>query len=339
MSYEPIISIIVPAYNVEKYIEECISSIEKQKFVSYEIIIIDDGSTDSTPLICEQLKEKYANIIVIHQVNKGSSEARNIGIQQAKGDYILFIDSDDFITDNSLESIHMCIQNNNNPEIVISGFQEYHDEKKKIGKVVSYRDNSKNRISDNVDVYRYLKNKDAFGVPWIYCVKTDYIRNNDLFFCDGLYHEDEEWSIRLVFNCNDFVLNKEVVYCYRVRENSMSTTYNIKEAFDRLVIIELTLNEFAKEKYSVVEKEAIYSRIQALEFGNIVFLSTYRSDERYKELEDRVNNKINLLINSKQYHHRLCYLMVKIMGIRLASVFLRKAFDISKFTKEFGLNI
>ena len=97
------ISIIVPVYNVEKYLNRCIDSILKQIYIDFEIILVNDGSTDSSGIICEYYHEQYPQIItVIHQNNQGLSQARNTGLEQAKGEYITFIDSDDFISPNYL---------------------------------------------------------------------------------------------------------------------------------------------------------------------------------------------------------------------------------------------
>lgn len=99
------ISVIVPVYNVAKYLEKCVESIENQTYQDFEIILIDDGSSDGSEIICDELKEKYKNISVIHQSNSGVSSARNKGIDSAKGNYILFIDSDDNIETVMLEKL------------------------------------------------------------------------------------------------------------------------------------------------------------------------------------------------------------------------------------------
>ena len=91
------ISIIVPVYNVKEYLRECLESLVNQSFENYEIIIINDGSTDGSDLICQKYKERYENIRYYSQSNKGQSAARNLGVRKSKGEYILFVDSDDYI--------------------------------------------------------------------------------------------------------------------------------------------------------------------------------------------------------------------------------------------------
>ena len=99
-----LISVIVPVYNVETYLDECIKSLVKQTYSKFELILIDDGSTDSSGQLCDAWKETDDRIKVIHKENGGLSTARNAGLDVAKGDYICFIDSDDFVTDNYLLS-------------------------------------------------------------------------------------------------------------------------------------------------------------------------------------------------------------------------------------------
>ena len=104
-----LISFIVPIYNVEKYLNECVDSILSQDFEDYEIILIDDGSTDNSGAICDEYARRYENIIVKHKLNGGLSDARNAGIELANGKYVLFVDSDDYIGKNSISAIVNCL--------------------------------------------------------------------------------------------------------------------------------------------------------------------------------------------------------------------------------------
>ena len=98
MNKTPLVSIIIPVYNVEKYLERCIQSVRSQTYNNIEIILIDDGSPDNSPIICDRFRELDERIIVVHKKNGGLSDARNAGVQISKGDYITFIDSDDLVS-------------------------------------------------------------------------------------------------------------------------------------------------------------------------------------------------------------------------------------------------
>lgn len=109
-----LISFIVPVYNVEKYLDTCITSIVDQKYKDYEIILVDDGSTDSSPKICDRYEHQHSFIKTIHKENGGLSDARNYGIKAAKGEYILFVDSDDYIAPDAVENIVNTLKSEKN---------------------------------------------------------------------------------------------------------------------------------------------------------------------------------------------------------------------------------
>lgn len=118
----PLITIVVPIYNVERFLRSCIESILVQSYKNLEIILVNDGSTDSCGEICDEYEKTDARIHVIHQVNKGLSEARNAGIDSAKGEYIAFIDSDDYIDDNYVERLFRALVEND-AEISVCSFR------------------------------------------------------------------------------------------------------------------------------------------------------------------------------------------------------------------------
>ena len=123
----PLLSVIVPIYNVEDYLNECIESIIKQTYKDLEIILVDDGSTDKSGIICDEYVKKDGRICVIHKTNKGLLEARLTGVEKAKGKYITFVDSDDWIVENMYEDLLRTLETSN-AEIVICGIYRYWNE-------------------------------------------------------------------------------------------------------------------------------------------------------------------------------------------------------------------
>ena len=119
----PIVSVIVPVFNVEKYLDKCIESLIKQKLKDIEIILVDDGSTDLSGKICDEWKTKDSRIQVIHKKNGGLSDARNVGVELAKGKYIGFVDSDDYVSDDMFQILYQNIEKEN-ADISICGM--YH---------------------------------------------------------------------------------------------------------------------------------------------------------------------------------------------------------------------
>ena len=117
-------SIIVPVYNVEQYLKDCIESILKQSFENYEILLIDDGSTDRSGLICDEYVSSDSKITAFHKENGGLSDARNYGIKRAQGEYLVFIDSDDYIEPDALDKFNKQLEELNNPDVLITHIQK-----------------------------------------------------------------------------------------------------------------------------------------------------------------------------------------------------------------------
>ena len=123
-------SIVIPVYNVAPYLRECVDSVLAQNSTDYEIILVDDGSTDNSPAICDEYAEKYSQIKVIHKTNGGLSDARNFGIKKAQGDYLMFLDSDDFWNrENVLLDLHNIIKENN-PDLIIHELSSFYNSEK-----------------------------------------------------------------------------------------------------------------------------------------------------------------------------------------------------------------
>ena len=126
MKKQPLVSIIVPVYHVEKYLDDCVRSILQQTYAKFELILVDDGSDDICPQKCEEWKAKDARIRVIHKINGGLSDARNAGLEIAVGEYIAFVDSDDFVHECYIEELLKIIEEND-CDIAICGFQKFMD--------------------------------------------------------------------------------------------------------------------------------------------------------------------------------------------------------------------
>lgn len=228
-------SIIVPVYNVSRYIDECIKSIISQKDADYEIILVDDGSTDKSGDICDKYAKKYANIKVIHKKNGGASEARNTGIKEAEGEYIWFVDGDDYIGKNCLSNIEKTINTNSKPDIVCLELVKFFDNNPTKIKMNDGIDEKINQLKGD-RLYNYVAHLPKYPAsPCTKVIKHQFIAENKLFFINSLLAEDLEWSIRL------FLAVRTVAYCptesyfYRQgRAGSMSGLISEKKSFDIL---------------------------------------------------------------------------------------------------------
>lgn len=239
------ISVIIPIYNVENYLSTCIDSVLKQRDVNMEIILVNDGSTDKSKEIALKYSSSYKNISLIEQKNLGPSAARNAGIVKAKGKYIYFIDSDDFLVDNVMFDM-FNIAENNNADLCFFSLNKY-----------LIDDNGQEHIIPSVaipnmtfqsgkEAYLFLMNtKNYFTGVVIQLVKKDILLNNDIKFIDGIYHEDHEYTFKILMNAKKTICSNLVIYNYRKRSNSIMTS-DIKNG-ERFVGFSKTYHEMIKE--------------------------------------------------------------------------------------------
>ncbi|MBQ2116841.1 MAG: glycosyltransferase family 2 protein [Lachnospiraceae bacterium] len=214
------ISIIVPVYNVDKYLEVCIDSIINQTYKNIEIILVDDGSTDKSGRICDEYAKKDDRICVIHQVNQGLSKARNIGFSASTGVYIAFVDSDDFISPVYIETLYKIILRYNADISVCEYTQEQNDIDTKY-----LPDNNKEYKKDAVTMLRqwHGKLKQIETVAWNKLYKREILESmSPEIFPTGKTHEDVYTSHLFVEKASGIAITNRKLYYYRKRDNSIS---------------------------------------------------------------------------------------------------------------------
>ena len=233
------ISIIIPAYNVEKYISRCIDSVLKQTYSNLEIILVDDGSKDKSGHICDIYKEKDSRIKVIHKENGGLSDARNYGIREAQGEYIVFIDSDDYVDSNYIEELYNLVIKDNVDMAITSH--------KIIGKKVKFKyEKSKFKELKEKILDRMLYDEDIDVSAWGKIYNKKLFKNVE--FPKGRLYEDAATFYKLVDQCDYISVNNIPTYNYVIRSNSISqNSFSIK----KMDLIKSTeeMTEFIKNKY------------------------------------------------------------------------------------------
>lgn len=236
------ISIIVPVYNVERYLDNCISSILEQSFTDFELIIVNDGSKDNSGRICDEYKDRDFRIKVIHQENSGLSAARNAGIQASQGTYITFIDSDDFIHSNMVAILYNNMMGNN-ADISICDYHLVY-EGKEIPK--DFGDNNL-KVYNNIEGVKKIVEKSEASMI-IACSKL-YRRSlfDDICYPVGKYHEDEFVTYKLFYKSTKIVVTDAKLYYYLKRSNSITgSTYSIKR-LEKLEALEEAIMFFKNE--------------------------------------------------------------------------------------------
>lgn len=190
------LSIIIPVYNVEKYIDECLMSIVEQNVENIEVILINDGSTDNSGIICEEYCKKYRYITLYNQENQGLSMARNQGMSLASGKYILFLDSDDYLVKDTLKALVDFLAESE--EDVIVGKYDRYNEQTLQYKETAIESLEKYKQYDSLELYINLAKDDLYWFQVaVAIVNREFIIKNQLSFKRGIYCEDELWAVKL----------------------------------------------------------------------------------------------------------------------------------------------
>ena len=214
-----LISVVIPVYNVEDYIEECLDSIINQTIKEIEIIVVNDGSKDGS--IEKVLKYKDDRIIIVNKETGGLSSARNAGFKVAKGKYTYFIDSDDFLLNNyCLKEMYDIAEEDSSDIVVGNGYKYYSENNMK----ELYRDKNvfKRSVMGSKEFLTKFINTNSMITPIYYNMyKTKFLRENNLLFKEGRIHEDQEFITRAMFLSNKISVYPKSFYAYRQREGSI----------------------------------------------------------------------------------------------------------------------
>lgn len=247
------VSIVVPVYNVEKYLDRCIESLVNQTLKDIEIILVDDGSPDNCPQMCDEWAKKDSRINVIHKENGGLSSARNAGIESAKGQYIGYIDSDDYAELNMFEILYNCAKEND-VDFVMSDYWRNKQSGEKIKKTLDIREGyySKSDIENEIYPMLIMRKSVDYGPllsVWHCLYKTDFIKDNNLYFDEEIkWSEDCIYSAILGYYANSFYyLKNEMLYNYMENPGSITTSYK-PQAWEIYCLMNEKLHAFFDEK-------------------------------------------------------------------------------------------
>lgn len=255
------ISVIVPVYNVEKYLPGCLDSIMCQSVKPYEVICVNDGSTDGSSMILEEYAQRYPSIKVIEQENGGLSAARNTGIKTATGDYLLFVDSDDELDDDALEVLEQCVDKSTYEIVFFENSMIYEE-----GMDVNESKNEYYRVKyDYSEMHngrelfcKKVINADYVESAWLMLIDREWLVLNNFTFCQGALYEDSVFSLQCYFRAQNVIHIKNRLYKYRIRRNSIMTQeHTYRHFFYRLWQVRECLNMIYKEANNDKEIEAL----------------------------------------------------------------------------------
>ena len=271
------VSVIVPVYNVELYLEECLESIIRQTFKEIEIILVNDGSTDRSREIMELYASKDRRITILNQPNRGASAARNAGIEHASGEYILFVDSDDTIVLDTIETLYRKAKETG-VDLVMGNVLYCYPEG---GRTTPHSRNetlNNGLIRTGEAAFSELMECTKFPpLTCLYFILRDIVVDNQLYFQAGIIHEDELWCVKAILSARKVLLLDFNYYLYRQREGSIMRSDNydfrIKSFFEVAKALYQYTEELQEKKVSKEAIACIYVRIFWIchSIGNLVF--------------------------------------------------------------------
>lgn len=291
---DKLISIIVPVYNVEKYLKKCVYSILNQSYKNLEVILVNDGSTDNSGKICDELSREDSRIKVYHKDNGGLSDARNYGVAKANGEYVGFVDSDDYIDQYMYENLYKAIRKYNT-QIAECGITRVY----KNNKLRPHYDGEEYSLVVDREGYlkEYLENRKVYGAAVCKLLSIDLAKV--LKFPDGKVYEDVFYTLELLKKVDKYTLISGNYYYYYIRGNSITTKTFSSRDMDYIEIIdkigEYTLNNYSKLKEKLFIRQGFaYLSI----FNQIIQLNDYRQIPEYSILIGKLKNiRSNIIFN------------------------------------------
>lgn len=252
------ISVIIPVYNVEEYLEKCLESVINQTYKNLEIIIVDDGASDICKQICEKYEQKDKRITVIHTPNQGIASARNTGIKNITGDFIGFVDSDDIVHKTMFEELYNCIKEKQ-ADIAICQYEPFYAEKKIIEK---NEENEQIQEYQNEDgIKELLKDNKIASHLWNKLYKKELWK--DIYFPEGKTLEDIAVMYKIFAKSNKIECMDKKLYYYRQRGTSILGNVNEKLIQDFAEIVQIR-SEDLQVQYPMLKKEIAYNKINIL---------------------------------------------------------------------------
>ncbi|MGL4759963.1 MAG: glycosyltransferase [Sarcina sp.] len=278
------LSVIVPIYNVEKYLAECIESLVKQTMTEMEIILVDDGSTDSSAKIAKKYSETFEKISFVSKKNGGLSDARNYGVQFAKGEYITFFDSDDVILINDAYEKMYDIARRSGKDIINGNSTKLFSDGRQEKEV--REDGFKTGDTANPEEYLIaeISSNRVYVSACISIYKKSFIEAENLKFKKGYCNEDEDFAPRAILKSNGVAIYNEYFYGYRQREGSIMNSYNPKTSRDGLEVY-YGLSELVDQVKSEELKELLRNYL--------AMRSIYEIDKmKSKDISKKIRRKI-----------------------------------------------
>lgn len=314
-------SVVIPVYNVEKYLRECIDSVLEQNFEDYEIILVNDGSKDSSGAICDEYAKKDNRIRVVHKENGGLSDARNAGTKAAKGDYIIYIDSDDYVIGNEfLADINTKISETNS-DIVVYKFRKLYEKSGQIDECYFSYDFGEETADSDELLYAMVKKDAYYGMAWTKAFRRSFAVD----FEKGLLGEDMDWFFHLLSKEGSIAVIDKAYIAYRQREGSITSTHKIKNLTDFIYILEKWSNNVLISNATELRKKAFLGAM-AKYYSNLLIVYSRLKDKNKAKEKERIKALSFLLDYALSNRPLQIKKVYKLFGFE-ATILMLKIFD------------
>lgn len=316
------ISVVIPVYNVEKYLEECVNSIITQTYPNFEVILVDDGSKDGSPAICDQFAQSDSRIKVIHKVNGGLSDARNVGTAQAKGEYIVYLDSDDYICDvDFLQKINL--KANAGYDVICYKFKKYFEDKDEFAECTFSCPDIEKYESTEQRVTEMVKRDAFYCSAWSKAIRTDILRRNEITFEKGLLGEDQEWYYHVLSKIKTITYIDEAVLVYRQRANSITSSWKMKNLTDCIYVVKKWYEQIPREQITDDYKTALLNSVAKLYCNLLIAYSRFDDANKkkhyaeIKSMKDLLNYQANPRVRTFNKMYRIGGFETLMLGLKI----------------------
>ena len=305
MDSTTLISFVLPIYNVELYLEQCVATIEAglddRNKDNIEILLIDDGSKDSSPEICDNLQKQYTNIKCFHKKNGGLSDARNYGLSRARGKYVVFIDSDDFLANNGVKSMISAVQSVSADVYIWDSIVVDETGTREITPKYSFLHEGleDHKVYTGCEfIEKQLDTTDDYVTTvWLGMYARAFLLENNFWFKKGMIHEDELWTPQVLIKATTVFYLGEKLYCYRQRNNSIMNASN-RDYTRNLEAVIYTYNILPTVFDYELEKGELLAKIKGNTTKRYLHALSKYQISNHKSLLERVH-RLQILINAR----------------------------------------
>lgn len=317
------LSFIIPVYNVEKYLCECIDSIVNQIKSECEIILINDGSTDSSGKICDEYDKKYSFVKTFHKENTGVADSRNFGLKHAVGKYVAFVDSDDFIAEQAINKIIDWINEYSADLCFLNAVKWYSNSKEEKVDTLFDRDKIFNKESE--EVLYYLATMEKYpGSCWGKLFRREFLLEYNILFPSKRKHgEDLTFVRKVLLNANSFDYLPLIFYKYRQgRKESVTHSINVTSFLELSKFVIESLEECDSFKGKSIKKYESFMSFVGYEYGIMLYHYSRLSNDDKKKYYSILKDNSWVMKHGKTRKIKIIYFLIKVLGIRFIAYIL-----------------